>query len=88
MEIYVGNLPSQVDIDQIAALFQQFGKVTKVRIVTDKFSGLSRGFGFVIMPEDHEAASAITSLAGKDFLGSKLDVREALTQSRIKSYEE
>ena len=84
IEIYVGNLPPQVNAGQLSELFQHYGKVTAVRIITDKFSGLPRGFGFVEMPERDEAVLAIANLAGRDFHGGKLDVREALTKSHIK----
>ena len=84
MEIYVGNLPSQVNTSQLTALFQQYGKVTAARMITDKFSGVSRGFGFVAMPEREEAVGAISAIAGQEFQGKMLDVREALTQSHYK----
>lgn len=85
MEIFVGNLPPQVNTSQLIALFQQYGTVIAGRIITDKFSGLSRGFGFVIMPERDEALSAITAVSGKEFHGNKLNAGAALTQSRMRN---
>jgi len=83
MEIYVGNLPSKLDISELTVLFRQYGRVTDFRIVTDKFSGRPRGFGFVVMPENDEAAVAIKALSGKDFHGNRLQVSAAQSQSRM-----
>ena len=84
MEIFIRNLPSTVSTSQLTALFQQYGQVASARVITDKFSGLSRGFGFVNMPKREEALSAIKTISGQDFQGNKLDVSEARTQSRMR----
>ena len=77
MNIYVGNLSRTVTEDSLKSLFAGFGSVTSVRIIKDKFSGESRGFGFVDMPEKSEADTAITQLNGAEFEGMRLKVNEA-----------
>jgi RNA recognition motif-containing protein len=69
MNIYVGNLPREA--------FEAFGQVTSAKISTDKFTGDSRGFGFVEMSNNSEAQAAISGLDGKDLKGSTLRVNEA-----------
>jgi len=66
MNIYVGNLSHQVTEDELKKAFEAFGQVTSVSIIKDKFSGESRGFGFVEMPAKAEAQSAINGLNGKE----------------------
>lgn len=77
MNIYLGNLPYSATENSIRDLFEGFGAVTTAKIVTDKFTGASRGFGFVDMPNDDEAQKAIAELNGKDFGGRKLVVNES-----------
>lgn len=77
MNIYVGNLPREASDDDLKQAFEAFGKVMSVNIIKDKFSGESRGFGFVEMPSREEAAAAIAGLNGKDFKGQTLNVNEA-----------
>ncbi len=77
MNIYVGNLPSDASEDDLRQAFEAFGKVMSVKIITDKFTGTSRGFGFVEMPNSPEAQSAINGLNGKDLKGRSLKVNEA-----------
>jgi len=77
MNIYLGNLPYSATEASIKELFEGFGVVTTAKIVTDKFTGASRGFGFVDMPNDDEAQRAIAELNGKDFGGRKLVVNES-----------
>ena len=62
MEIYVGSLPYSVTEDDLKEAFTAFGEVSSVRLVTDKFSGKSKGFGFVEMPNNEEADAAIAAL--------------------------
>lgn len=62
MNIYVGNLSWQMTDEDLRTLFEQYGSVTSAKIVKDKTSGRSKGFGFVEMPEDSEAQNALTSL--------------------------
>jgi cold-inducible RNA-binding protein len=77
MNIYVGNLSYSVTEDDLKAAFAEFGKVETVKIITDKFSGQSKGFGFVEMPDKGEAQAALESLNGKDLKGRDLNVNEA-----------
>ena len=75
--IFVGNLPFSVTEDALRTLFEQFGEVQQVKIMTDRDTGKSRGFGFVEMTQDEEAAKAISALSGKDFQGRALTVNIA-----------
>lgn len=77
MNIYVGNLSFEVTEDELREMFEQFGQVSSVVIIKDKFSGRSRGFGFVEMLSDDEARSAINSLNGKELKGRPMNVAEA-----------
>ena len=77
MNIYVGNLPHKATEDEVRQAFAEFGEVTEVRLVVDKFSGESRGFGFVEMPSKAEAEKAIEEMNGKDFMERVLNVNEA-----------
>lgn len=77
MNIYVGNLARQASEDDVRAAFKPFGEITSVSIIKDKFSGESKGFGFVEMPKKAEADAAMTALNGKDFMGNALTVNEA-----------
>ena len=77
MNIYVGNLLFDVTENDLKEAFEQFGQVTEVRLVMDKFSGKSKGFGFVEMPSKEEAQKAIDELNGKDMKGRALNVNEA-----------
>jgi RNA recognition motif-containing protein len=77
MNIYVGNLPYGVTEDDLNDAFSQFGKVASVSIIKDKFSGQSKGFGFVEMPNDAEAEEAIKALNERDFKGRNLRVNQA-----------
>jgi RNA recognition motif-containing protein len=77
MNIYVGNLSSNATDEAIREAFESFGQVTSARIIKDKYTGQSRGFGFVEMTEQAQAQAAIRSLNGKDLLGKQLSVNEA-----------
>ena len=77
MNIYVGNLSWNVTGDDLYNLFAPFGEVGSAKIVTDKFTGSSRGFGFIEMPNADEAQKAIDELNGKDFEGRKIVVNES-----------
>ena len=77
MNIYLGNLSYSATESSIKELFEGFGEVTTSKIVTDKFTGSSRGFGFVEMPNADEAQKAIAELNGKEFEGRKLVVNES-----------
>ncbi len=75
--IYVGNLPYDTTGDDLVELFTQYGTVTSGQVIIDKFSGRSRGFGFVEMAQDDEAQAAIDALNGAPFGSRPLTVNEA-----------
>jgi RNA recognition motif-containing protein len=75
--IYVGNLPYDTTGDDLVQLFQTYGTVTSAQVIIDKFSGRSRGFGFVEMANDDESQAAIDALNGSPFGGRPLTVNEA-----------
>ena len=77
MNIYVGNLSYDVSEENLRQAFESFGQVTSARIIKDKYSGQSRGFGFVEMLEQAQAQAAIKSLNGKELLGKQMSVNEA-----------
>ncbi|NVL89966.1 MAG: RNA-binding protein [Desulfobacterales bacterium] len=77
MNIYVGNLSHQVTEEDLRQTFEAFGEVASVKIIKDKYSGESRGFGFVEMPTRTEAESAITGLKDKELKDRRLNVNEA-----------
>jgi RNA recognition motif-containing protein len=77
MNIYVGNLLFDVTEDELKELFAPFGQVTEVRLIMDKFSGKTKGFGFIEMPSKEEAQKAIEGLNGKDIKGRAMTVNEA-----------
>ena len=77
MRIYVGNLSYDVTEDDFRELFVSFGEVESATIVMDRYSGQSKGFGFVEMPNGNEAERAIQELNGKEFMERELTVNEA-----------
>jgi RNA recognition motif-containing protein len=77
MNIYVGNVSNDVTEDDLRLAFEAYGKVESAAVIKDKFSGESRGFGFVEMPDKTEAQAAITGLNGKELKGRTLNVNEA-----------
>ena len=77
MNIYVANIPWKASEDQLKTLFAEYGEVTSAKIIMDKVTQRSRGFGFVEMADDSAGKQAITSLNGADFLGKNLVVNEA-----------
>ncbi len=77
MNIYVGNIAHEATEDDLRELFSGYGSVESASIVTDRFSGESRGFGFVEMPSKDEAIEAIEALNGHDLKGRSLTVNEA-----------
>ena len=76
-KLYVGNLAYSVTNDDLEALFSQVGKVASAAVISDKFSGQSKGFGFVEMESSGDAAKAISEFDGKDLKGRNLKVNEA-----------
>ena len=77
MEIFVGNLSFDISEEELQETFESFGVVSRMKIITDRDSGRSRGFAFVTMDSDEEAKAAIEDLDGKDVMGRALSVREA-----------
>ncbi len=77
MNIYVGNLPHETTESELTDAFAAYGSVNSASIIKDKFTGKSRGFGFVEMPDDSEASDAIKSLGGQEMGGRTLTVNEA-----------
>jgi RNA recognition motif-containing protein len=77
MNIYVGNLPYDIGEDELRDIFSQFGDVSKVNIIMDKFSGQPKGFGFVEMPNDSEADEAIKALNDSALKGRNIKVNQA-----------
>jgi len=77
MNIYVGNLSFDAKEENLQAAFEAYGQVSSTTIVRDKYSGQHRGFGFVEMPDQNEARTAIANLNGKELLGRQMNVNEA-----------
>ena len=76
-KLYVGNLPWSIDDGKLGGLFSDYGQVESASVITDKFSGKSRGFGFVEMAADDDAAKAVEEMHEKEIDGRKLTVNEA-----------
>jgi RNA recognition motif-containing protein len=81
MNIYVGNLPYSVTDADLRETFGQYGSVDQVNLITDKFSGDSKGFGFVEMNNNSEADAAIKALNGTDMKGRNITVNQAKPKS-------
>jgi RNA recognition motif-containing protein len=79
--LFVGNMSFQTTADDLRALFEPFGQLARVHVAMDRETGRARGFGFVEMPNDAEAAKAIAALDGKDLGGRNLKVNEARPKS-------
>lgn len=77
MNIYVGSLSYEVTDNDLREAFEAFGQVESANVIKDKFTGRSRGFGFVEMPDEAEARSAIASLGGTSLKGRDISVNEA-----------
>ena len=76
-KLYVGNLPYGVTDEQLNEFFAGCGTVESAKVIVDNFSGRSKGFGFVEMSTDEEAAGAVTTLDGKELGGRNVKVNEA-----------
>jgi len=77
MNIYVGNLSSDVTGDDLRQAFEAFGQVESANVIMDKYSGESKGFGFVEMPSKEEATAALAEMNGKEIKGKAVNVNEA-----------
>jgi RNA recognition motif-containing protein len=82
MNIYIGNLNFKIQEDQIRSIFEDFGEVSSVKIIRDRETSRSKGFGFVEMPNDGEGEAAINSLNQSDVMGRPMVVNEARPQER------
>ncbi|RLB25407.1 MAG: RNA-binding protein [Deltaproteobacteria bacterium] len=81
MNIYIGSLSYKATEEDLKQAFEAFGQVESVKIIKDNYSGQSKGFGFVEMPDKAEAQSAIEGLNGKELKGRRLNVNEARPRS-------
>ncbi len=81
MNIYVGNLSYEVTEENLRTAFEAFGEVSSAKIITDRATGASRGFGFVEMPNNSEADAAIKALNGEELNGNRLKISEAKPRS-------
>lgn len=77
MNIYVGNLSRETSEEDLRKAFEAFGEVSKASVITDKFSGEAKGFGFVEMPNKTEGMAALAGMNGKELQGRTLNVSEA-----------
>ena len=77
MNIYIGNLSYETTEDQLRQAFESYGEVSSVNIISDRYSGKPKGFGFVEMPDDAAAKSAIDGLNNQELNGRNLNVNEA-----------
>ncbi|MBN1352730.1 RNA-binding protein [candidate division KSB1 bacterium] len=81
MNIYVGNLSKEVSEDDLRDAFEPFGQITSIKIIKDKFTAESRGFGFIEMPENQEAKSAMEKLNGAELKDKTIVVNEARSRA-------
>ena len=77
MNIYIGNLDFKVNANDLEEIFAEYGAVSSTKIISDKYSGRSKGFGFVTMEDQEEAAKAISELNGATFANRVIVVNEA-----------
>jgi RNA recognition motif-containing protein len=77
MNIYVANIPFKATEEELKGLFEEFGEVSSAKIILDKFTQRSRGFGFIEMKDESAARQAVNDLNGADFMGKNLVVNEA-----------
>lgn len=77
MNIFAGSLPYEVTESELEEMFKEFGTVSSVKVITDKYTQKSKGFGFVEMPEEEEALKAIENLNGKEVGGRNIVVSKA-----------
>lgn len=77
MNIFIGSLPFSLHEDELKEFFEEFGEVTSAKIITDKFTGRSKGFGFVEMPDEEAAKKAIEELNGAEVGGRTIVVNKA-----------
>jgi RNA recognition motif-containing protein len=85
MNIYVGNLNYNLSEDELRQIFENYGEVTSAKIILDKYSGRSKGFGFVEMSDDEEANAAIEALNDTEVSGRNIKVNKARERSDDRS---
>jgi RNA recognition motif-containing protein len=85
MNIFVGSLPFRLTEPELREIFEEYGEVSSAKIITDKFTGRSKGFGFVEMPNDEDAKKAIEALNGAEIDGRAIVVNQAEERSERKS---
>ena len=83
MNIYVGNLDYSLQEDELMELFNEYGQVTSVKIIKDKYTGRGKGFGFVEMVNENEASNAINELNGAELKNRKIIVNKARPERKI-----
>jgi RNA recognition motif-containing protein len=81
MNIYVGNLPFNLGEEDLKKIFEEYGEVASAKIITDKFTGRGKGFGFVEMDNDEEAKNAIEELNNAEVAGRNIKVNESRPRS-------
>jgi len=82
MNLYVGNLNFNLTEEELSQIFEEYGTVTSVKIIIDKYSGRSKGFGFVEMENDNDGELAMENLNGKEISGRALKVNKAVKNKR------
>jgi RNA recognition motif-containing protein len=85
MNIYAGSLHFKMNEAELRELFEEYGEVSSAKIIFDKYSGKSKGFGFVEMPNDAEAKKAIEELNGSEIQGRKIIVNQSIERTERKS---
>ena len=85
MNIYVGNLASEVNDEDLKNLFSAYGNITSVKVIKDMYSGTSKGFGFIELASQTEGQKAINELNGKDLKGKSIVVNEARPKNDSRS---
>jgi RNA recognition motif-containing protein len=86
MNLFIGNLSHQTQVESLRQAFEGHGQVSSANIIKDKFNGESKGFGFVEMPNKSEADAAIANLNGKDLDGRSITVSEARPRSESRGH--
>lgn len=86
MNIYVGNLAYSAKDQDLEELFSAFGEVSSARVIADRYSGRSKGFGFVEMTSDEDATKAMSEVDGNEFMGRQIKVNEARPRPQRPSY--
>ena len=87
MKLYIGNLSKETTEEQLNKAFEKFGDVTSCKLITDKISGRSKGYGFVEMSDNESGQKAIDKLDGSELGGNAITVNEARSKSSISNRE-